>query len=89
MGWFTDPNELAQSFVNPLTTAIVIYAIICVPAYLWLQGPVGTAGMVGPGVVSIGLALGSILLVPIIKAGLERRFGRTGWFVTDSRQEVN
>lgn len=61
---------------NPLVVATVVYAIVCVPAYLWLEGPVGGAGTVDGSVAAIGLALGSIMFVPIIKAGIENRTSR-------------
>lgn len=61
---------------NPLIVATVAYAIVCVPAYLWLEGPVGGAGTVDGSVAAIGLALGAIMFVPIIKAGIENRTSR-------------
>lgn len=63
---------------NPLVVAIVAYAIVCVPAYLWLEGPVGGAGTVDGSVAAIALALGAIMFVPIIKAGIENRTSRLG-----------
>jgi hypothetical protein len=60
---------------HPLPAAVVLYAIVCVPTYLWLEGPVGTAGTVDASVVVAGLVLGSILFVPIIKTALTNKLG--------------
>ena len=64
--WVTD---------HSLAAAVVVYAILCVPAYLWLEGPVGIAGTVDASVTVAGLALGGIMFVPIIKAVLTNRVG--------------
>lgn len=63
---------------NPLVVAIVAYAIICVPVYFWLEGPVGQAGTVDGSVAAIGLAVGAIMFVPIIKATIDKRTSRLG-----------
>lgn len=68
-------NRLAE---HPTLASIVIYAAICVPAYLWLEGPVGTAGTVDGSVAVAGLVLGSLLVVPIIRSVIRNRFGGTG-----------
>ena len=60
---------------HPLPAAVVLYAILCIPTYLWLEGPVGTAGTVDASVVIAGLVLGSILFVPIIKTVLTNWLG--------------
>jgi hypothetical protein len=60
---------------HSLAAAIIVYAILAVPAYLWLEGPVGTAGTIDTSVVVAGLALGSIMFVPILKSVLTSRFG--------------
>ncbi|WP_254546747.1 hypothetical protein [Halomarina pelagica] len=86
------PNESQSSVLgvaDPLVVAVVAYAIVCVPAYLWLEGPVGNAGTVDGSVVIAALALGSILFVPIVKSVLERRTGRTGRFRTGGPWEGN
>ena len=61
---------------HPLVVAIVVYAIVCVPAYVWLEGPVGSAGTVDGSVAAIALALGAIMFVPIVKATLENQTSR-------------
>ena len=58
----------------PLGAALVLYGVLCVPAYLWLEGPVGTAGTVDASVTIAGLALGSILFVPMFRAAFKRRY---------------
>lgn len=75
--------------MDPIKVAIITYAIICVPAYFWLEGPVDAAGTVGPGVVVIALLSGSLLFVPVINAGLKRQFGRTGRITTASHHEID
>ena len=77
------PNESQTGMfgaVGSLTIAIVVYVAICVPAYFWLQGPVGNAGTVDASVVIAALALGSIMLVPVIKSIVDKRSGQTGRF---------
>ncbi|WP_458189021.1 hypothetical protein [Haladaptatus sp. NG-WS-4] len=60
---------------HPLGAAIVVYALLSIPFYFWLEGPVGTAGTIDGSIVVAGLVLGSIMFVPIIKAVLTNRFG--------------
>lgn len=60
---------------HSLTAAIIAYALLSVPVYFWLEGPVGIAGTVDASVVVAGLVLGSILFVPIIKSALVNRLG--------------
>ncbi len=55
---------------HPVLVATAVYAALCVPAYFLLEGPVGTAGTVDGSVVVGGLLLGSILIVPMIRAVL-------------------
>ena len=62
---------------HPVLVATAVYAALCVPAYFLLEGPVGNAGTVDGSVVIGGLILGSILIVPLIKAVL-RNFGVVG-----------
>lgn len=62
---------------HPALVATAVYAALCVPAYFLLEGPVGSAGTVDGSVVIGGLVLGSILIVPIIKAVL-RNLGVVG-----------
>lgn len=68
---------------HPLVVATAVYAVLCVPSYFLLEGPVGTAGTVDGSVVIGGLVLGSILVVPMIKAVLRN------WGVVGSQIEVN
>ena len=63
--------------------ATAVYAVVCVPAYFLLEGPVGTAGTVDGSVVVGGLVLGSILIVPMIKAVLRN------WGVVGTQIEVD
>lgn len=58
---------------HQLAASLAIYAVIAVVAYAWLEGPVGIAGTVDGSVAAIGLALGSILVVPVIR-GLIRKY---------------
>jgi hypothetical protein len=58
---------------HPLAAAVIVYALVSIPVYLWLEGSVGTAGTVDASIAVAGLALGSILFVPIIKAVLANR----------------
>lgn len=58
---------------HPLLVAAALYVVIAIPAYFLLEGPVGTAGTVDPSVVVGGLLLGSIMIVPMLKAALESR----------------
>jgi membrane associated rhomboid family serine protease len=60
---------------HPLKIALVVYAVICIPVYLWLHGPVGTAGTVDNSVAIGGLLMGSLLFVPIIRSKLVRTYG--------------
>ena|SRR6056297_739741 len=60
---------------HSLAVAIVVYAVLSVPVYIWLEGPVGIAGTVDASVTVAGLVLGSILFVPIIKAVVTNRAG--------------
>lgn len=59
---------------HSLAAAVIVYALASIPAYFWLQGPVGTAGRVPVSVAVAGLVLGTILIVPPIKSLLENRF---------------
>ena len=60
---------------HSLAAAAIVYALLCIPAYIWLEGPVGTAGTVDASVAVAGLILGSILFVPIIKSVLTNKIG--------------
>ena len=60
---------------HSLAAAIAVYAVLSVPLYVWLEGPVGTAGTVDASLAAAGLALGAILFVPIIKSVLTSRIG--------------
>ncbi|MFB6281470.1 MAG: hypothetical protein ABEH40_05585 [Haloferacaceae archaeon] len=53
----------------------LVYVVLCVPAYFWLEGPVGIAGTVDGSVVIISMITGSILIVPAIAKFLRSRFG--------------
>lgn len=53
----------------------IVYVLICIPAYFWLEGPVGIAGTVDGSVVIVAMVTGSILLVPMIAKILRGRFG--------------
>ena len=68
-----------------LLAAIVIYALLCIPSYFWLQGPVGTAGRVPVSVAIGGLLLGSILIVPVIMSLLGNRFATEHKFITEKQ----
>lgn len=60
---------------HALVAALIVYAILSVPVYFWLEGPVGIAGTVDASLVVAGLVLGTILFVPIIKSTLIKKFG--------------
>ena len=70
------PAQVARSY--PLALSIFAYAIACVPMYFWLEGPAGQAGSIEGSVAAIGLAIGAIMFVPVIKAGIENRTSRLG-----------
>lgn len=53
----------------------IVYVLLCIPAYFWLEGPVGIAGTVDGSVVIVSMVTGSILLVPMIAKILRSRFG--------------
>ncbi|UPV76742.1 hypothetical protein M0R89_21345 (plasmid) [Halorussus limi] len=60
---------------HSLAAALIVYAVLSIPVYIWLEGPVGIAGTVDASLVVAGLVLGSILFVPIIKSVLVNTFG--------------
>lgn len=62
---------------HSLLVATAVYVVLCIPAYFLLEGPVGNAGTVDGSVVIGGLVLGTILIVPIIRAML-RNLGLVG-----------
>lgn len=53
----------------------IVYVVLCIPAYFWLEGPVGIAGTVDGSVVIVSMITGSILIVPAIAKFLRSRFG--------------
>jgi hypothetical protein len=59
---------------HTLLAAVIIYALLCIPSYFWLQGPVGTVGHMPVSVAIGGLVLGSILIVPVIMSLLGNHF---------------
>lgn len=59
---------------HPMVASTFVYLILCVPAFLWLEGPVDGAGTIDSSVVLIGLATAAILFVPVIESMLIRRF---------------
>jgi threonine/homoserine efflux transporter RhtA len=63
-----------DSFVrqHPLAVAAALYAVLCVPMYFWLKGPVGDAGTVSGSVVVSGLVVASIMFIPVLQAGIRR-----------------
>ena len=62
---------------HQLGLATLIYALVCIPVYFWLEGPVGIAGTVDGSVVAIGLALGAIMVVPVVRSLLRGYAGET------------
>jgi hypothetical protein len=60
---------------HSLAAALIVYTVLSVPVYFWLEGPVGIAGTVDASLVIAGLVLGTILFVPIIKSVLTNKFG--------------
>lgn len=62
---------------HQLAASVLIYAVVAAFAYVWLEGPVGTEGTVDGSVAAIGLALGSILFVPIIRAFIRNNVGES------------
>lgn len=62
---------------HQLGLAILTYAIVSVPVYFWLEGPVGIEGTVDGSVAAIGLALGAIMVVPIFRSLLRGFAGET------------
>lgn len=62
---------------HQLAASLAIYVVIAVVAYAWLEGPVGIAGTVDGSVTVIGLALGSILIVPVIRGLLRKYVGES------------
>lgn len=77
------PNKKQRELSRVLTSlldreyplAVVIYVVLCIPAYFWLEGPVGTAGTVVGSVVIAAMITGSLLLVPLLAWFLRNRFG--------------
>lgn len=67
-------QSLAWMTNHSLTASALVYLLICVPVYLWLEGPVGGAGTIDGSIVLFGLATGTLLFVPIIKAMVIQRF---------------
>ena len=63
-----------DSFVrrHPSVVATALYAVLCVPMYFWLKGPVGDAGTVSGSVVVSGLVIASIMFIPVLQAGIRR-----------------
>jgi hypothetical protein len=74
-------NWIAQ---HSLLAAVIIYALLCIPSYFWLQGPVATVGHVPVSVAIGGLVFGSILIVPVIMSLLENRFTTEHKFTTEN-----
>lgn len=66
-----------------VSVAIVLYALLCVPVFLWLEGPVGIAGTVEDSVVILSLALGGILFVPALMIWLRRKKFDLGYASTE------
>lgn len=58
-----------------LAASIVVYVVVAIPVYFWLEGPVGIEGTVDGSVAAIGLALGAILFVPVIRGVIRRNVG--------------
>lgn len=73
-----DALERAQRYVaaTPLRIAVGLYAVFSVPAYVWLEGPVGSVGTVPSSTAFISLLAGSILIVPLITHFVNQRFVR-------------
>lgn len=63
--WVTD---------HSLVTSAILYLLICVPAYAWLHGPVEGVGTIDSSVVIVGLAIGAIMGVPVIRSTIVTRF---------------
>jgi hypothetical protein len=57
-----------------MAASALVYLIICIPAFLWLEGPVGGIGMIDGSIVIAGLATGAIMFVPVIEAMVIQRF---------------
>lgn len=68
---------------HSLLVSVVIYALLCIPSYFWLQGPVAEVGHVPVSVAIGGLVLGSILIVPVIMSLLGNRFATEHKFDTE------
>lgn len=87
MGYSNKDHTLgnASSWITQhlLLTAVIIYALLCIPSYFWLQGPVATVGRVPTSVVIGGLVLGSILIVPVIMSLLGNHFATEKKFSTE------
>lgn len=64
----TTNNSVAAE--HSVLVATAVYALLCVPAYFLLEGPVGNAGTVDGSVVIGGLVLGAIMIVPLIRSVL-------------------
>lgn len=88
MARVTERHGMLQE-VDAVVLAIAVYVVACVPAYLWLQGPVGAAGTVDGSVTVAALALGSLLFVPVVKSVVERRFERIGRSHVSGPREVD
>jgi hypothetical protein len=73
-GDHTHENTSSWITQHLLLTAVIIYALLCIPSYFWLQGPVATVGHVPVSVAIGGLVLGSVLVVPVIMSLLGNRF---------------
>lgn len=59
---------------HPLAASTLVYALLCIPVFVWLDGPVGSAGTVDTYTTIIALALGGILLVPVVQSYIVGNF---------------
>jgi hypothetical protein len=66
---------------NPLPAALVVYAVVCVPAYLFLVSPSflgadhSMAGTMDGSVVIGALIMGSLMFVPALHIRFKQQYG--------------
>lgn len=69
----TGSNFLIRLIVHrPISVALLIYVALCIPVYIWIEGPTGDFNYIGPDVVLITLGMGSVMFVPIIMMWLRK-----------------
>ena len=76
------PESITEKLSHrPLAAGIIVYALLCVPAYLFLISPSflganhAMAGTMDSSVAIGGLILGSLMFVPALTLRFKRQYG--------------